>query len=114
MYLVSLPFSLSRNTLGAIDWATTGIGLPDMASGKVDVSVAQSGIALAWKMGPIIAENQDKQLGILGKWNQMGYDLVNMWFPAFEELHSTRWREIHCDSWRQCQSIAKPIFKEMP
>lgn len=66
------------------DWATTGIGLPDMASGTIDVSVAQSGIALALKMGPIIAENQDKQLGILGKWDQMGYDLINGWFPAFE------------------------------
>lgn len=76
------PFTEHLGTLD--DWATTGIGLPDMASGKVDVSVAQSGIALALKMGPIIAENQDKQLGILGKWNQMGYDLINMWFPAFE------------------------------
>lgn len=80
------PFTEHINSLD--DWATSGIGLPDMASGKVDVSVAQSGIALALKMGPIIAENQDKQLGILGKWNQMGYDLINMWFPAFEGVQS--------------------------
>lgn len=68
------------------NWAINGIGLPDMATGAIDVSVAQSGIALALKMGPIIAENQDKQLGVLGKWNQMGFDLLNMWFPAFEGI----------------------------
>ena len=64
------------------EWAS--IGLPDMATGSVDVSVAQSGIALALKMGPIIAENGDKQLGIQARWEQLAYDLIHGWIPAFE------------------------------
>lgn len=70
------------------NWALSGSGVPDMAAGVVDVSVAQSGIALALKMSPIIAENEDKQLGIGGKWDQMGHDLLNGWLPAFEGLNS--------------------------
>lgn len=65
-----------------------GLGIPDMAQGSVDVAVAQSGIALALKMGPILAENEDKQLAIAGKWDQIFYDLVHGWMPAFEQLNS--------------------------
>lgn len=68
------------------EWATEG--LPDMATGNVDVSIAQSGIALALKMGPIIAENQDKELGISDIWTQMMYDVIHGWLPAFEGLRS--------------------------
>lgn len=64
-------------------WAT--IGLPDMATGVVDVQTAESGIARLLKMGPIIAENEDKELGISGKWKQIGYDLIRQWIPAFEQ-----------------------------
>lgn len=79
------------------EWATTG--LPDMAQGQVDVSVAQSGIALALKMGPIIAENEDKQLAISGKWDQLGFDLIRQWLPAYEELDSpaTQWNTVFGD-----------------
>lgn len=70
-------------------WALDGAGIPDMATGSVDVSVAQSGIALALKMGPIIAENEDKQLTIAGKWDQLGYDLIHGWLPAFEGIDSS-------------------------
>lgn len=65
-----------------------GMGLPDMAQGAVDVAVAQSGIALALKMGPIIAENADKQLVWQEVWNHMGYDLINGWLPAYEGIAS--------------------------
>ena len=71
------------------EWSTSGAGIPDMATGNVDVSVAQSGIALALKMGPIIAENEDKQLAIEAKWNQMAYDLIKGWIPAFEQRGMT-------------------------
>lgn len=79
------------------EWATTG--LPDMATGNVDVSVAQSGIALALKMGPIIAENEDKELAISGKWDQLGYDLIRQWLPAYEALNSpaTEWTTVFGD-----------------
>ncbi|QNN99667.1 portal protein [Mycobacterium phage Rope] len=81
------------------DYAAKGLGLPDMASGKVDVSVAQSGIALALEMGPIISENEDKQLTIGGKWDQIGHDLIQGWLPAFEELESngTVWETVFGD-----------------
>jgi hypothetical protein len=74
-------------------WALTGAGVPDIAAGAVDVAVASSGIALALEMGPIISENGDKQLAIGGKWDHIGFDLINMWFPAFEGLNSdgTEW-----------------------
>ena len=39
-------------------------------------------------MGPIIAENEDKQLTIGGKWDQIGYDLIHGWLPAFEQFDS--------------------------
>jgi hypothetical protein len=65
-------------------YAMQGLGIPDIATGIVDVAVAQSGIALALKMGPIIAENQDKELAIAGKWDQLGFDLLRQWIPAFE------------------------------
>jgi hypothetical protein len=68
-------------------WAT--IGLPDMATGDVDVQTAESGIARILKMAPILAENEDKQLGIESKWNQMAYDLIKGWIPAFEERGHT-------------------------
>ncbi len=80
------PFQDHLNSLD--QWALSGAGIPETATGNVDVSVAQSGIALALKMGPIIAENQDKQLAIGGKWDQIGYDLINGWLPAFEEIPS--------------------------
>lgn len=66
--------------------AQTAIGIPDMATGVVDVSLAESGIALALKMGPIIAENADKELEILAVWNNMLYDLVNMWIKEYEKI----------------------------
>lgn len=69
-------------------YAGDGLGIPDMAQGSVDVAVAQSGIALALKMGPIIAENQDKQESISSKWDQLGYDLIRGWFPAYEGINS--------------------------
>lgn len=71
-----------------MDQAQNAIGIPDMATGTVDVSVAQSGIALALKMGPIIAENADKEMNILSTWDQFLYDLANSWLPEYEGVPS--------------------------
>lgn len=75
------------------DYAGNGLGIPDMAMGNVEVAVAQSGIALALKMGPILAENEDKQLTLGGVWDQLGYDLIQGWLPAIEGINSpeTEW-----------------------
>lgn len=61
-------------------------GVPDIAIGNVDVQTAESGIALAFKMAPILAGNEEKEGEILAKMDHMLYDLVAMWLPAFEQL----------------------------
>lgn len=63
-------------------------GVPDIAVGKVDVNVAESGIALAFQMGPLLAGNEEKEGEILAVMDHMLYDLTTMWFPVFEGLTS--------------------------
>ena len=59
-------------------------GIPDIAIGNVDVQVAESGIALALKMAPILSSNAEKENEMLATYDQMLYDLATMWFPAYE------------------------------
>jgi len=59
-------------------------GTPDIAVGSVDVQVAESGIALAIQMAPILAKNEETELELKGRTEQLLYDLVNMWLPAYE------------------------------
>lgn len=63
-------------------------GVPDIAVGKVDVQVAESGIALAFQMGPLLAGNEEKEGELLAVMDHMLYDLTTMWLPAFEGLSS--------------------------
>jgi len=65
----------------ALKWAS---GTPDVAIGNVDVSVAQSGIALALQLGPMLAKASEKNELLLDTQNQLWYDLMNMWMPAYE------------------------------
>lgn len=64
-------------------------GSPDVAIGSVDVAIAQSGIALALQLSPIIAKSSEKNDLIAESHDQMWHDLVNMWYPAFEETTFT-------------------------
>lgn len=57
---------------------------PDIAVGVVDVAVAQSGIALALQLGPILSRTDEKDGVILDKHTQMAFDLRTMWAPAYE------------------------------
>lgn len=59
-------------------------GIPDIAAGKVDVTVAESGISLALQLAPILAAGEEKESEILGTIDHMLYDLKNQWFPAYE------------------------------
>ena len=59
-------------------------GTPDIAVGSVEVQVAESGIALAIQMAPILAKNEETELELRGRTEQLLYDLVNMWLPAYE------------------------------
>lgn len=61
-------------------------GVPDIALGAVDTQTAESGIALQLKMDPLLAKNAEKEEEILGVTDNLLYDLVTMWFPAYEGL----------------------------
>lgn len=61
-------------------------GVPDIAIGNVDVQTAESGIALAFKMAPIVTGNEEKEQEILSVMDHMLYDLGTMWLPVYEGL----------------------------
>lgn len=56
---------------------------PDVAKGKVDVAVAESGIALALQMGPTIAYGEDQESIIGDRLNQLWFGWAR-WTMAYE------------------------------
>jgi hypothetical protein len=60
-------------------------GTSDIAVGKVDVSVAQSGIALLLQLGPMLAKAGEKNDLLIDKLNQMAFDIMRGWVPSFEQ-----------------------------
>jgi hypothetical protein len=68
------------------DDMSQALGIPDIAQGRVDVQIAESGISLRLQLGPILSNNEVKEVEILGTHDQMFYDLTTMWFPVFEGL----------------------------
>lgn len=62
-------------------------GTPDVAVGKVDVQVAQSGIALAIQMAPILSKNEEKELELKTVGEQFLYDWLNKWAVQYEGLN---------------------------
>jgi len=62
------------------------IGVPDIAIGMVDVATAESGIALSFKLGPLLAKNAEKELFISQRMDAMLEDIVQGWLPAFEDI----------------------------
>jgi hypothetical protein len=81
------PLLQHIDALSAMARETTAT--PDVAVGRVDVQTAESGVALAIEMAPIIAKNQEKEEELAGKTNQLLYDLLNGWLPAYEGLGGT-------------------------
>jgi hypothetical protein len=65
---------------GSIKEAT---GTPDAAIGKVDVTVAESGISLILQMGPMLAKVQEREQVITDVTRQMMYDL-SAWLEVYE------------------------------
>jgi hypothetical protein len=63
-----------------------GSGTPDIATGKVDVSVAESGVALLLQLAPILTKGEQKDRIIIDVHNQMFFDLLNGWLPAYEQM----------------------------
>ena len=62
-----------------------GNGIPDIAAGKVDVTVAESGISLQLQLAPILASAEEKEQEILAIMDHMLYDIINQWYPAYEQ-----------------------------
>jgi len=61
------------------------LGVGDIASGKVDVAIAQSGIALRLQLQPILSGNSEKEDELSLTWDHMLYDLTTMWYPVYEQ-----------------------------
>lgn len=61
------------------------MGTPDIAIGNVDVNIAESGIALALQMGPILTRNKEKEDFLLALHDNMFFDLLQ-WLAAYEKL----------------------------
>lgn len=61
-----------------------GMAIPDIAAGRVDVTVAESGISLLLQLAPLLASNEEKEGSMIGVYDQMFHDLVHMWMVAFE------------------------------
>ena len=59
-------------------------GTPDVAVGTVEVAVAESGIALAIRMNPVLAKNEETEMELKLRTEQMLHDLVNGWLPVYE------------------------------
>jgi hypothetical protein len=74
------PFQEHLGYLG--DEIDKSAGLSATAIGNVDASVAASGVALRLDMAPILAQNEEKEVEILGRLDQMLFDLMTWWFPV--------------------------------
>lgn len=61
---------------------------PDVAIGKVDVAVAESGVSLALQMGPLLSKSEEREVGIGETSGQMLFDLRSF-FAAYEGLNSS-------------------------
>lgn len=71
----------------ALEEAQLGAGIPDIAAGRVDVSIAESGISLKLQMAPILAQNKEREDDMLNVYDQMIYDLNHYWLPSFESFN---------------------------
>lgn len=68
------------------DQMESSAGVPSVAMGRVDVTTAESGIALALKMGPILSKAEEKDLVIADVMTHLLYDL-RAWFKSYEAIN---------------------------
>jgi hypothetical protein len=64
-------------------------GATDAARGRLEVTEAESGVALQLRLGPTLALAKVQDTIVLDVHRQMFYDLTQMWFPAFEGKNFT-------------------------
>lgn len=67
-------------------FAHESAGIPDIAVGGGDVNVMESGIALAFRMGPLLSKNEEKEGEILSVMDHLLFDLATMWLPTYEAV----------------------------
>lgn len=77
------PYGDHYNRL--VDAARQALGASDAAVGKVDSATAESGIALALQLAPMLAHTKTKDQHIIDVHAQMFHDLC-FWFTEYEEL----------------------------
>lgn len=74
-----------------LDWLVRSLretsGASDAAMGKVDVTVAESGISLVMQLSPILAKAEKYDTTIVDIHRQMFYDLKG-WLSAYEGINS--------------------------
>lgn len=81
----SLPGIEHMNYL--LDSAFEATGVAEVARGRADVQIAESGVSLAIQMGPLLAQNGEKESELLAVQDQLFFDLIQMWLPAYESLN---------------------------
>ena len=64
-----------------------GSGTPNVAVGQIDVQVAESGVALAIQMSPMLSKVEIKDIGIRDTTVQMFYDLKS-WLLEYEQINT--------------------------
>ena len=73
-----------QDHLGYIErWIDIATGTPDIAAGTVDVQVAESGVALAMKMAPMLDRAEEKDETIKAVLDNWLFDLRS-WYIAYE------------------------------
>lgn len=60
-------------------------GISDAATGTIDVTTAESGIALFLRLMPILSANKEKEQDIAAVMKQLHFDILNYWMPAYEQ-----------------------------
>jgi hypothetical protein len=59
-------------------------GTPEIAIGRVDVAVAESGISLQLQLMPLLTSNAELELTMINVLDHMFHDITTMWLPAYE------------------------------
>jgi hypothetical protein len=76
------PFTQHMDTIDK--GMSEAVGTPEIAVGRVDVSIAESGISLQMQLMPLLAQNSEKELEMVTVLDQMFHDITTMWLPAYE------------------------------
>lgn len=80
-------------------------GTPEVAIGRVDVAVAESGISLQLQLMPLLAQNAEKEQELIVVLDQMFHDITTMWLPAYEP-------EIFPDAFTMAQMSVVAVFDD--